>query len=117
MMESGPDVSLNRVKPWKSWKKKISPALQNQIDQPVDIVHDMIKSLLERLLISDKPIDRTKYSDFIKTKTVEYAANKVFREVYYKDMEKVTDANLFPQIEKGIFNFLIQTDINVGWSR
>ncbi len=58
-----------------------------------NIAHDMIKSLLERLQISDEPVDREKFLRYVRRKTLDYC-QKPFQEVYYSELDKIDVENM-----------------------
>jgi len=71
-----------------------------------NIVHDTIKTLLERLLKTEDAIDTTRFIDYARRKTDEYVAAKVFAEVYYKELPSVDPATVFGAVEKCLQSFL-----------
>lgn len=71
-----------------------------------NIVHDVIKVLLERLLKTEKAIDETRFFEFVKRKTSEYVNKKVFMEVYYNYLNKIEEEQIFYEVSQCLKNFL-----------
>ncbi|MCK4595168.1 PD-(D/E)XK nuclease family protein, partial [candidate division WOR-3 bacterium] len=71
-----------------------------------NIVHQVVKVLLERLLKSEEAIDKSQFIDFAKRKTQEHCNSKTFSEVYYKEINKVDAEVLFGEIHHALNNFL-----------
>lgn len=71
-----------------------------------NIVHHIIKGLLERLLKSEKPIDKTRFLDFAKRKTEELCGSKTFMEIYYNEITNINTDELFDRIQNSLNNFL-----------
>lgn len=70
------------------------------------IVHDMVKRLLERLLVSEAPIDREKFLDFARGMTENYCRSKQFCEVYYRVVPAVDPDEVFADVAVALRNFL-----------
>ena len=71
-----------------------------------NIVHDVIKILLMRLLQTEKPIDKEKFFDYTRRKTEEYINKKIFMEVYYNILPKIDTEKIFLETKKFLENFL-----------
>ncbi|MCK4330243.1 PD-(D/E)XK nuclease family protein [candidate division WOR-3 bacterium] len=71
-----------------------------------NIVHQVVKVLLERLLKSEEAIDESQFIDFAKRKTQEHCNSKTFSEVYYKEINRVDAEVLFGEIHHALNNFL-----------
>ncbi|MFQ3675724.1 MAG: PD-(D/E)XK nuclease family protein [Endomicrobiia bacterium] len=71
-----------------------------------NIVHDVIKILLIRLLQTEKPIDKEKFFDFTKRKTEEYVSRKNFMEIYYNILPKIDVEKIFLEVKFALENFL-----------
>jgi len=71
-----------------------------------NIVHDVIKVLLERLLKSEKGIDVNRLFDFTQRKTFSYCSQKQFSEVYYQQIPQVNPSELFSKVKLYLNNLL-----------
>ena len=71
-----------------------------------NIFHDTVKVLLERLLVSEKPIDKQKFLDFVLKTTEEYCGAKTFCEVYYGEKEKIDTELVFENLKTIVKNFI-----------
>ncbi len=71
-----------------------------------NIVHDVIKILLERLLKTERPVDEEKFFNFTRRKTNEYINKKDFIETYYNKIEKIDEEKIYTEVEKYLKNFL-----------
>lgn len=71
-----------------------------------NIVHHIIKGLLERLLKSEKPIDKTRFLNFAKRKTEELCSSKTFMEIYYNEITNINTDEVFDKIQNSLNNFL-----------
>ncbi|MBN1824487.1 MAG: PD-(D/E)XK nuclease family protein [Endomicrobiales bacterium] len=71
-----------------------------------NIVHDTVKTLLERLLESEKPVDKKRFLDFIARKTEEYCAKKNFFEVHYGAAKEVDVKAVAKTVSSNLLNFL-----------
>ena len=60
-----------------------------------NIVHDVNKTLLERLQITAKAIDKARFFDYASKKTEDYVHAKTFQEVYYGKMKSVGPGDLW----------------------
>jgi len=67
----------------KELKKLTSVALEIG-----NITHDIIKSILERLIILNKSIDKKKLEKYCYEISTKYCEDKIFSEVYYKEKKK-----------------------------
>ena len=71
-----------------------------------NIVHDVIKAVLQRLQKSEADIDAERFRQFVRSETEKQCRAKTFFEVYYKEVESVDSQNLLPKIEQCIDSFL-----------
>ena len=72
-----------------------------------NIVHDILKTFLERLQRSSKPIDQNRFFEFSQQLTQNYANAKTFFETYYGDYKSIKSLEqLYPKIEQCLTNFL-----------
>ena len=84
-------------------------ALKQMTTVPLEtgnIVHDIVRVLLERLLSSDRPVDRSRFRDYIRNRIEDCCKTKTFAEVYYKEMPTVRADNLFPGVNLCLNNLL-----------
>ncbi len=84
-------------------------ALKNMTSIPLEIgniVHDVNKTLLERLQKTAKAIDKVRFFDYARKKTVAYVHAKTFQEVYYGQMKSVSSDNLFERVRISLASFL-----------
>ncbi len=89
-------------------KKKIE-SLKKMTSIPLEIgniFHDTVKILLERLLVSEKPVNNEKFLDHIRKMTEQYCEVKIFREVYYKEKEKIETDKIFENLKNIANNFI-----------
>ncbi len=70
------------------------------------IVHDVIKTLLIRLLKEEKEIDKAKFIAFAKQSAIEYCQQNQFSEIYYHTQDKIIPDELFEKIQLSLTNFL-----------
>jgi hypothetical protein len=70
-----------------------------------NIVHDTIKTLLERLLKTEKPVDRKQFFEFAGRKTEEYC-RKNFMEVHYKEKPEVDRKEILEKVRHNLSEFL-----------
>ncbi len=63
-----------------------------------NIVHDLIKVLLERLKKTTQPIDVRRFNDYSRRLTERYCGNKTFAEVYYKQMKGIDTEEIHKKI-------------------
>ena len=71
-----------------------------------NIFHDTVKVLLERLLVSEKPIDNARFLDFVRKTTTQYCAGKKFTEVYYGEMKDIDTGLMYDIVKLVAKNFL-----------
>jgi hypothetical protein len=71
-----------------------------------NIVHDVIKTLLERLLRTEQPINIEKFIEFARKKTEEACSLKIFTEAYYKEVPSMPYKQVFAGVEKSLKNFI-----------
>ncbi|OQY41621.1 MAG: hypothetical protein B6240_14940, partial [Desulfobacteraceae bacterium 4572_87] len=84
-------------------------ALKNMTSIPLEIgniVHDVNKTLLERLQKTAKNIDKGKFHDYAKKMTARYVQAKTFQEVHYGRMKSVGPNDLFDKIRISLNNLL-----------
>jgi len=70
------------------------------------IVHDTIKALLERLLKTEKPVDKSRFIGYAEEMTEKSCKSKKFSEIYYKKIDIVEPGSLFNNIRQSLDNFL-----------
>lgn len=71
-----------------------------------NIVHDVLKTLLERLQRNENKIDTERFFDYARRKTVEYCKSKTFEEVYYCKIQKLTIDEIVEKVKICLENFL-----------
>ena len=71
-----------------------------------NIVHDAIKTLLERLLKTEDPIDTTRFMAYARRKAADYTAAKTFAEVYYRETPAMEPQTVFALVEQCLTAFL-----------
>jgi len=54
-----------------------------------NIAHDVMESILHRLIKSSKPVDIDRLKDFVYQRTQEYVSSKQFLEIYYHEQEVI----------------------------
>jgi len=84
-------------------------ALKKMTSIPLEvgnIVHDVNKTLLERLQKTAKGIDKTRFHDYARKMTEEYVRTKTFQEVYYGRMKSVGPSDLFNKVRMSLNNLL-----------
>ena len=84
-------------------------ALKNMTSIPLEIgniVHDVNKTLLERLQKTAKAIDKVRFFDYARKKTETYVHAKTFQEVYYGHMKSVSPDDLFEKVRISLASFL-----------
>ena len=84
-------------------------ALKRMTSIPLEIgniVHDVNKTLLERLQKTASPIDRKRFFDYAKEKTRQYVESKTFQEVYYGKIKIVHIEDVFERVWKSLDNLL-----------
>ena len=69
------------------------------------VSHDVIQSILERLLKSTEPIDSEKFEVYLK-KIINSRLTKKFFEIYYEKFEEINFDQLFDKTRKCLNNFL-----------
>ena len=90
--------------------------LKNLTSIPLEIgniVHDINKTLLERLQITSRAIDRDRFFDYARKKTQDYVAAKTFQEVHYGRMQAVVADDIFGKIHLSLENVL--NSDRLGW--
>ena len=84
-------------------------ALKKMTSIPLEIgniVHDVNKTLLERLQKTAKDIDKARFYDYARKMTEEYVRAKTFQEVYYGRMKSVGPNDLFDKVRISLENLL-----------
>jgi hypothetical protein len=84
-------------------------ALKKMTSVPLEtgnIVHDVIKTLLERLLESEQPIIEERFIEYARKKTNEYVSSKQFSEMYYGETQKIDMARVSAQVELILKNLI-----------
>ena len=84
-------------------------ALKNMTSIPLEIgniVHDVNKTLLERLQKTAKAIDKARFFDYASKKTQEYVHAKTFQEVHYGQRKSVGPDDLFGSVRISLESFL-----------
>lgn len=71
-----------------------------------NIVHNIIKDILERLIKSENEIDRNKFFDYSRKKTNQILKNKNFSEIYYKELKSIDHKILFDKIKQSLINLI-----------
>jgi hypothetical protein len=71
-----------------------------------NIVHDVTKTLLERLQRNESRIDRKRFIDYTRKITEDYCRAKPFREVYYRQMKEPDIPGIFEKVRTSLENFL-----------
>jgi hypothetical protein len=72
-----------------------------------NIVHDVIKTLLERLQKTTKPIDQVRFYEYARRKSDRYCNEKTFAEVFYKETESVDLDDIFKKVKECSDNLMI----------
>jgi len=84
-------------------------ALKKMTSIPLEvgnIVHDVNKTLLERLKITAKDIDKARFYDYARKTTQAYVQSKTFQEVYYSRMKSVGTERVFEKVRISLENLL-----------
>jgi len=84
-------------------------ALKKMTSIPLEvgnIVHDINKTLLERLQITPKAIDKARFYDYARKMTQKYVQAKTFQEVYYSRMKSVDAEKVFEKVRISLENLL-----------
>lgn len=75
-----------------------------------NVSHEVIKTLLERLKKTARPIERDRFLNYVGRKAADILAEKNFSEVYYKEKEAVdASTEIIPRVESALTN-LIDSD-------
>jgi len=77
------------------------------------ITHDVIATLLERLLKSERTVNRERFLDFTEKETEKYCKSNTFSEVYYEETGEINAKELFSSIKKNLENLL--NSERFGW--
>jgi len=70
------------------------------------ITHNVIASLLLRLIKSEREINPKRFTEFIKKETDKYCRQNKFSEVYYDEIEKIDNGNIFLSVKSNLENLL-----------
>jgi len=70
------------------------------------VTHDVIAKLLERLIQSEKPINRKLFLDYTESKIQKFCKQNKFSEIYYEQVEKINERELFASIKTNLENLL-----------
>lgn len=70
------------------------------------ITHNIIASLLSRLIKSEREINTKLFTEFTKKETDKYCRQNKFSEVYYKETEKIDIENIFLSVKNNLENLL-----------
>ena len=84
-------------------------ALKKMTSIPLEvgnIVHDINKTLLERLKITARDIDKARFYDYAGKTTQAYVQSKTFQEVYYSRMKSVGAEKVFEKVRISLENLL-----------
>lgn len=90
-------------------------ALKKMTSIPLEvgnIVHDVNKTLLERLQITAKAIDKKRFHDYAREKTKNYVQAKTFQEVYYGKLKSVDTNTVFEKVRHALENLLNSERLN-----
>jgi ATP-dependent exoDNAse (exonuclease V) beta subunit len=71
-----------------------------------NIVHDLNKELLKRLIKSAEPINLEKFYTFARQITESYCKNKIFHERYYQGIQNIDTEKIFAKIKTSLSNIL-----------
>ena len=71
-----------------------------------NIIHDLIKKILERLKKSNSKIDALKLQEFSHNLTNEYCNRKTFSEVFYRELDNIEIEALKIKVESFILSFI-----------
>jgi len=69
------------------------------------VVHDVIEALFKRLQQSPSPINQQKFADFT-AKAIKRGTSRTFSEVYYKQLDEVTPANIEEKVNACLVNLI-----------
>ncbi|REJ77501.1 MAG: PD-(D/E)XK nuclease family protein [Acidobacteria bacterium] len=72
-----------------------------------NIAHEVIKTLLERLQVTAKPIDRDRFLSYTDKETLRISTGKNFSEVYYKEIDSIEPREaILPRVHLALTNLL-----------
>lgn len=72
-----------------------------------NIVHDILKTFLERLQKSSEPIDQERFFNFSKKLTLDYTGAKTFFEAFYNGVTEIDPLEMvYPKVEQCLQNFM-----------
>ncbi len=71
-----------------------------------NIVHDVARDLLQRLVKSNSPLNKEKFFDYAGKMTNDYCQSKTFTEVYYKELDRVPIAEIGAKVKMLLENFV-----------
>lgn len=70
------------------------------------IVHEVIEKLFNRLKITEKEIDKTKFLKYAEKKCQNYTRNSTFSEVYYGDRDSIHHQEIYEKVSPCLENFI-----------
>jgi hypothetical protein len=70
------------------------------------ITHDVIATLLKRLLKSENKVNRERFLNFVETETKKYLNSNKFSEIYYEEIKEINTEELFSSVKKNLENLL-----------
>lgn len=84
--------------------------LKNLTSVPLEIgniAHEVIKTLLERLQKTARPIERDRFLEYVERKTLEISKGKTFAEVYYKEADSIDpETEILPRVRSALVNLI-----------
>ncbi|MFW6269523.1 MAG: PD-(D/E)XK nuclease family protein [Bacillota bacterium] len=88
--------------------KKIN-RLSNLTSVPLvkgNIVHEIMKTLLQRLIKTEKKIDKDRFFEYAKKKTYKYCKKFAFAEVYYGEKKYINPEDILNDVNLCLQNFI-----------
>jgi len=70
------------------------------------IVHDIIAVILNRLLKTNREIDRGRFEEYVERKVALDLLRRAFLEVHYSEMDEALTSDLLPAVRECLWNFL-----------
>jgi hypothetical protein len=71
-----------------------------------NIAHDIIETILKRLVKSSEVIDQPRLEAYVEKICLEYIQKKTFIEVYYKEKDSIDDAAIISAVKQWLHNVL-----------
>ncbi len=71
-----------------------------------NIVHDVNKTLLERLRVTTQAIDKRRFYGYARDMTKRYVGDNVFQEVYYRQLKSIDAEAVFEKVRRALENLL-----------